>query len=212
MPGLSAVEADSVSLMLVANYCGPVVASIIAIGIVAAAMSTADSQYITVSAIFVHDIGERELFKGREIPQKKLVFWSRMSCLVLMLFAFFIAALKLDSMVSLFSTIIAPFSVPCLATILMGLYSRRVNDEGATAGLLAGFLVAVTFVFFVKLPYGINALFPATLADILVTLIVTKFFPAPAPKTITKMIDQVNDMVYSPESEEVIFSKDYPVQ
>lgn len=212
IPGLSATEADSVSLMLVANYCGPVVASIIAIGIAAAAMSTADSQYITVSAIFVHDIGERELFKGKEIPQKKLVFWSRMSCLALMLFAFFIAALKLDSMVSLFATIIAPFSVPCLATILMGLYSRRVNDEGATAGLVAGFIVAVIFVFFVKLPYGINALFPATLADILATVIVTKLFPAPAQKTITKMIDQVNDMVYSTESEEAIFAKKYEVE
>lgn len=207
IPGLSPVEADSVSLMLVAKYAGPVVVTLIAIGIVAAAMSTADSQYISLSAIFVHDIGEKMFYKGKTVSQKKLVLMSRMFSIVLMLFAFAIAALKLDSMVSLFATIIAPFSVQCFIPITLGLYWRRLNDEGAAAGLVSGFIVAAIFAFFVKLPYGINALFPAAIVNLIVTVCVTYLTPAPDEKRITKIIDRVDDMVYSTESEETIFAK-----
>lgn len=87
---------------MAAAHLHPLLVGVIIAFILAAIMSTADSQLQVASSGVVRDIYQKILAKGRSIPQKKLVRLSRMVVLCLVA-AFFVSAV-LTILISFFTS------------------------------------------------------------------------------------------------------------
>jgi len=115
---------------------------LIMVGLFAAAMSSLDSTLNALSALSMQDIVKRYLKKrnsGRlDLVISKLLtfFWGG----VCLFFAFFVGDIS-DTLIESINKIGSLINGPLLAVFLMGMLSRRVNGQGATAGLIGGFLV-----------------------------------------------------------------------
>lgn len=140
-PALTSDTRETVFIMLVSLLFHPVVAGILLAAILAAIMSTADSQLLVCSSSFTEDV-YRRLFR-RTASQSELVMVGRLAVVVVSLIAFAIA-LDPDTLVlDLVSYAWAGFGAAFGPTILLSLYWSRMTAVGALAGILSGGLTVV---------------------------------------------------------------------
>ncbi len=115
---------------------------LVMVGLFAAAMSSLDSTLNALSALSMQDVVKRYLkldLSGRkELIVSKLltVFWGS----VCLFFAFFVGDIS-DTIVESINKIGSLLNGPLLAVFLMGMLTRRINGQGATGGLILGFVV-----------------------------------------------------------------------
>ncbi len=119
----------------------PLVSGILLAAIMAAIMSTADSQLLIASAAFTSDIFDRWLFKGKNENLELLV--GRIAVLTIAVIAAFIALDENSSVLSIVSYAWAGLGATCGPIILISLYWRRMNLAGAIAGAIVGTIVVV---------------------------------------------------------------------
>jgi sodium/proline symporter len=121
----------------------PIIGGLFLCGILAAIMSTADSQLLVTASSFTSDIYKNKL--NRNASDKHLLWVSRISVIVIAAIAFLIAMNKDSSVMDLVSNAWAGFGATFGALILLSLYWRRVNRAGAFAGVLAGGLTVIVW-------------------------------------------------------------------
>jgi SSS family transporter len=115
---------------------------LVMVGLFAAAMSSLDSTLNALSALSMQDIVKRflkkELFEKFELVISKLLtaVWGA----VCLFFAFYVGDIS-QTIIESVNKIGSLINGPLLAVFLMGMLTRRVNGQGATGGLIAGFLV-----------------------------------------------------------------------
>jgi SSS family solute:Na+ symporter len=115
---------------------------LIMVGLFAAAMSSLDSTLNALSALGMQDIVKRfvkkELSSRMELALSKLltVFWGG----VCLFFAFFVGGIS-ETIIESINKIGSLVNGPLLAVFLMGMLTRRVNGQGATGGLIVGFVL-----------------------------------------------------------------------
>jgi SSS family solute:Na+ symporter len=115
---------------------------LVMVGLFAAAMSSLDSTLNALSALGMQDIVKRYLKKEMsdrmELVISKLltVFWG----VVCVFFAFFVSGIS-DTIIESINKIGSLVNGPLLAVFLMGMLTRRVNGQGATGGLIMGFVL-----------------------------------------------------------------------
>ncbi|MDR3305198.1 MAG: sodium/proline symporter PutP [Clostridiales Family XIII bacterium] len=110
-------------------------------GILAAIMSTADSQLLVTASSFTSDIYKNALHKGA--GDRHLVWVSRVSVIVIAAIAFIIATNRTSSIMGLVSNAWSGFGSTFGALVLLSLYWRRVNRAGAFAGVISGGLTVI---------------------------------------------------------------------
>ncbi len=134
--------------------------SLIITAILAASMSTADSQLLASSSAFASDIYKSKFRK--DASDKEIVWVGRIVVVVISLLAFAIAMLGSGAkpIVPAFSTIMglvsaawAAFGASFGPVILLSLYNRRVNYKGVTAGIIAGFVSDILWMIFFNMEY-----------------------------------------------------------
>jgi len=114
---------------------------LVMVGLFAAAMSSLDSTLNALSALSMQDIvkrfTKREFSVRRELVISKLltVFWGA----VCLFFAFFVGDVS-QTVIESVNKIGSLINGPLLAVFLMGMLTRRVNGQGAIAGLISGFI------------------------------------------------------------------------
>jgi sodium/proline symporter len=114
----------------------PIIGALFLCGILAAIMSTADSQLLVTASSFTSDIYKNKL--NRNASDKHLLWVSRLSVVAIAVIAFIIATNRESSVMNLVSNAWSGFGSTFGALILLSLYWRRVNRAGAFAGVLAG--------------------------------------------------------------------------
>jgi sodium/proline symporter len=119
----------------------PIIGGLFLCGILAAIMSTADSQLLVTASSFTSDIYKNKLNKNAS--QGHLLWVSRLSVVAIAAIAFAIATNRDSSVMSLVSNAWAGFGSTFGALVLLSLYWRRVNRAGAFAGVLAGGLTVI---------------------------------------------------------------------
>ncbi len=119
----------------------PFIGGIFLCGILAAIMSTADSQLLVTSSSVAKDLFNGVLFKN--LDSKKVMIISRATVGVVAVIAFFIAWNPDSSVMGLVSNAWAGLGSAFGPTILMSLYWKRINLPGAAAGMLSGGLTVV---------------------------------------------------------------------
>ena len=140
-------------------------AGIILSAIIAASMSTADSQLLVASSSFTSDI-YKPLIRKEKASGKELLWVGRIVVLVVSLVALAIAMSGLDSTSAWASNIMAMvenawglFGAAFGPVVILSLFWKRFNYAGAVAGILAGAIADIAWL----------VLFTSTVTDAIVT-------------------------------------------
>ncbi len=173
-PGLK--KADTILPVMLFKHAPFALASLICACGAAAAMSTANSQIHSMSAVYTVDIHQRYINKN--MSQKALVWVGRIAILIFALIAYFMSVfipglLVTIGLVALSGT--AQVFIPTAGA----LFWKRSSTTGAVVGLLAGvgILVLLTFVPSIKAPLGMHSGLFSLIVNLVLFVVVSLITP-----------------------------------
>ena len=158
-----------------------IVAGVILAGILAATMSTADSQLLAASSSVSQNLGAE--FLGLNLSGKKGVAVARSTMVVISLIAAFLARDPDSSVFRVVSFAWAGFGAAFGPTMLMALFWKRSNKYGALAGMVVGGAMVFIWKFLIAPMGGVWAIYellPAFLCALAAIVVVSLLTPAPS--------------------------------
>lgn len=132
---------ELITKLFTEQYALPFIAGIFLCGILAAIMSTADSQLLVTASSVAQD-----LYKGIINPkaeEKKVMNISRITVIAVAVIAYIIALDPNSSIMGLVSNAWAGLGSAFGPVVLMSLFWRRTNLAGAAAGIISGGLTVI---------------------------------------------------------------------
>ena len=160
-----------------------IVAGLILAGILAATMSTADSQLLAASSAFSENLLQ-DVF-GIKLTPKQTMLVARGTVICIAVIAVFLASDPNSSVFAIVSFAWAGFGATFGPAILCALFWKRSNRQGILAGLIVGGVMVFVWKFLVA-PMGgalaIYELLPAFLSALVAIVVVSLLTPAPDPK------------------------------
>ena len=161
------------------------VAGLILAGILAATMSTADSQLLAAASSASDDIFGKMIFKKQDEKRQMLV--ARIAVIVMSIIALFIAKDPNSSVFQIVSFAWAGFGAAFGPLMLLALFWKRTNKYGALAGMISGGVMIFVWKFLVR-PLGgvwnIYELLPGFIVSAVFIIVVSLLTPAPEGKVI----------------------------
>ena len=139
----------------------PFVAGILLSAIIAASMSTADSQLLVASSSFTSDIYKPLIRK--KASDKETLWVGRAVVLIVAVVAYFIASSKGDgaqAIMNLVENAWAGFGASFGPVIILSLFWKRLTYKGAIAGIVGGGLTVVLWLIFLSATTGVYELLP----------------------------------------------------
>lgn len=172
--------------------------------IIAASMSTADSQLLASSSSFASDIYKTTI--NKKATEKQLLWVGRLAVIVVTALALGIALLvyylKIGSIMQLVSAAWSIFGAAFGPTIVLALFWRRFNEKGAIAGIITGFIVSILWMVLFNLEYygfsslafntKIYELLPGFVISLVVAIVVSKCTKKPSEEVL-KLFDSVSN-------------------
>jgi len=167
-------------------------AGIILSGILAATMSTADSQLLAAASSVSQDLVQE--FMGIKLTTRQQMRAARFTVIGIACIAVILAWNPNSSVFRVVSFAWAGFGAAFGPQMLLALFWRRSNRQGAIAGMAAGAIMIFVWKFLIA-PIGgwfaIYELLPAFLISLAVNVIVSNMTPA-APKAVLDVYDEVH--------------------
>ena len=120
-----------------------VISGLIAAGGLAAALSTADGLLLTISNALSHDVYYKTV--DPKASTQKRVTISKLLLLVVALVAAYAASLKPGDILSMVGAAFSLASSALFAALVLGVFWKRANQQGAIAGMLVGLGVCVYY-------------------------------------------------------------------
>lgn len=163
------------------GFLAALVAGVILAGILAATMSTADSQLLAASSSASQNI-LKEVFV-KDMSEKTGMMVARVTVLVISLIGMFIARDSNSSVFQIVSFAWAGFGATFGPLVLLALFWKRSNMQGALAGMISGGVLVFVWKFLVRPMggvFGIYELLPAFLVGLAVNVIVSLLTPEPS--------------------------------
>jgi len=156
------------------------VAGVILAGILAATMSTADSQLLAASSSASQNI-LKEVFV-KDMSEEKGMIAARVTVLIISVIGMFIAKDSNSSVFQIVSFAWAGFGASFGPLVLLALFWKRSNMQGALAGMICGSVMIFVWKFLIA-PMGgvlgIYELLPAFLVGLAANVVVSLLTPAP---------------------------------
>ena len=168
------------------------VAGIIMAGILAATMSTADSQLLAASSSVSQDILTD--FLGIKMENRKSMLAARLTVVIIALIALILAWNPDSSVFRVVSFAWAGFGATFGPSMLLALFWKRSNKYGAIAGMAAGGIMVFVWKFLIAPlggAFGIYELLPAFLVTLVVNVVVSLLTPAPSKEALA-IFDEVH--------------------
>jgi sodium/proline symporter len=203
VPGLE--DAETVFIMMIQKIFMqenavvrlPLLGGFFLCGILAAIMSTADSQLLVTASSLTSDIYKGSINKNAS--NVHLMWFSRAAVFVVAVIAYFMARDRTSSIMGLVSNAWSGFGSAFGAIILLSLYWKRVNRAGAAAGVISGGLTVIIWDY---IPFfqaeggrltlggetGLYSLVPGFFLSLTFTVVVSLLTKAPSQE----MVDEFN--------------------
>ncbi len=135
-PLIGKAASETVFMVLVNQLTTPLIGGILLAAILAAVMSTADSQLLVTSSAITEDL-YRILLK-RKPGDKELVWISRISVIIVAAIAFVIALNPESSVLELVAYAWAGFGATFGPVVILSLFWKRMTAKGAIGGIFTG--------------------------------------------------------------------------
>ncbi len=168
---------------------------IILAGILAATMSTADSQLLAAASSVSENIFHDLLHIKLNIKQRLIV--ARATLIIIAIIAMFLARDPNSSIFKIVSFAWAGFGATFGPVVLLALFWRRSNMYGALSGMIVGGVMVFAWKFVIAPTLGgvfaIYELLPAFIIALIVNVIVSLLTPAPSQE-ITDLYDSIKTM------------------
>lgn len=133
-------NSELVFINLVKALFTPVFAGLVLCAILAAAISTMDSQILVSASMLTQDIYKKIFHK--DAPQKLLLHVSRLAGVAIVLLSFFFARDNKGSILKLILYAWGGLGSTFGAVLLLSLYSKKITRNGALAGIVVGGVTA----------------------------------------------------------------------
>ena len=157
--------------------------------IIAASMSTADSQLLVASSSFTSDI-YKPIFR-KNATDKEILWVGRIVVLIVAAIAYFIASSEgegAQAIMNMVENAWAGFGSSFGPVVILSVFWRRFTYKGAIAGVVVGAVVDVAWLLLLSGSTGIYELLPGFAAGMIAEVIVTLLDKAPA-KEVTDIFD-----------------------
>lgn len=170
-------DGETIFMIMVNAIFHPVIAGVLLAAILAAVMSTADSQLLVSSSALTDDFYKAMLRK--EATESELVWVGRFAVIGIAVLAYLLALNPDSNVLGLVSYAWAGFGAAFGPALIMALFWRRMNQWGALAGIIVG---GVTVVVWAELSGGFFDLYEIVPGVILAYIaIVAASLATPAP-------------------------------
>ena len=188
-----AADPERVYLVMAEVFFHPVVTGLLLTAVVAAVMSTADSQLLLASAVAADDLPVIKNVTYR-VTGNARVWLGRLLLLIIGAVSAAISIFYPESIFELVSYAWGGMGAAFGPVTVLALYWRRFNVWGAAASVLAGTLAASVWALAQGGPSGIWDIQPATpgfIIAMVAALAVTKLTPPPSEEVV-RLFDEVN--------------------
>lgn len=157
------------------------IAGLMLAAIIAASMSTADSQLLVASSSFTSDLYKPLIRKG-QASDREIGWVGRIVVAVIAVVAFFIASSDSEwagDIMAMVENAWGLFGAAFGPVVILSLFWKRFNYSGAVAGIIVGAVVDALWLVFLKGSTNIYEILPGFVAGALAAVVVTLVTPAP---------------------------------
>ena len=186
-------EGSLVFITMVRKIFPGVISGILLSAVLAASMSTADSQLLAAASSFSADVYQPVIRKNKA-SDKEMLWSGRIVVLVIAVCALLIASNPSSgSIMSLVSNAWGVFGAAFGPAIMLSLFWKRFNFGGAVAGIVVGAVVDICWLAFLS-DIGIYEIIPGFVASMIAAVVVTLITKKPS-EDIEKLYD--NSVAYT---------------
>ncbi|XOB62917.1 sodium:solute symporter family protein [Campylobacterota bacterium DY0563] len=182
------------------------VIAFIAAGGLAAALSTAAGLLLVIASAISHDLMGQVIFRDPETGKSKLnekteLMWARVSAVVAICVAGYLGINPPGFVAQVVAFAFGLAAAAFFPTIILGIFDKRMNKEGAIAGILTGLIFTFGYIiYFVFLggskedyflgiaPTGIGTV--GTILHLIVAFVVSRMTPEP-PQEIQELVESI---------------------
>jgi len=178
------------------------VIALVAAGGLAAALSTAAGLLLVISTSVAHDLIKKQI--NPDISEKSEVLIARVAVAIAIMIAGYFGVNPPGFVAQVVAFAFGLAASSFFPVIILGIFYKRMNKEGAIAGMLAGIVFTAAYIIYFKFvnpaantsdnwlfgisPEGIGTL--GMLINFAVSLVVSKITPAP-PEDIQELVDSL---------------------
>ena len=182
------------------------VIAFIAAGGLAAALSTAAGLLLVIASAISHDLMGQVIFKDKTtgkstLNEKTELMWARISAVVAIAIAGYLGINPPGFVAQVVAFAFGLAAAAFFPTIILGVFDKRMNKEGAIAGILVGLIFTFGYiVYFVFMggnkadylwgiaPTGIGTI--GTLLHLIVAFVVSRMTPPP-PQEVQDLVERI---------------------
>ncbi len=168
-PTLVGAESETIFLVM-SGLFPPLVMGLLFAGLMAAIMSTADSQLLVASGSVSNDIYAK--ITKKKLSDNTLVWISRGAVIVIAIIAAVIASDKTSTIMGLVSYAWAGFGAAFGPIVVLSLFWKRLNMYGALSGMIVGFLTVILWNTFLA-STGIYEIIPGFIFAMVAAIVVS---------------------------------------
>lgn len=178
------------------------VIALVAAGGLAAALSTAAGLLLVISTSVSHDLIKKQI--KPDISDKQELMWARIGAAVAVVVAGYFGINPPGFVAATVALAFGLAAASFFPAIVMGIFDKRMNKEGAVAGMVSGTLLMLFYMVKYKLGYfgggtaedwwfgispeGFGSV--AMLVNLLVSFSISRFYPAP-PEEVQDMVEDI---------------------
>ncbi|HBE33153.1 MAG TPA: cation acetate symporter, partial [Cyanobacteria bacterium UBA11368] len=181
----------------------PWVIALVAAGGLAAALSTASGLLLVISSSIAHDVYYRMI--DPHASEAKRLFIGRVMVGIAIAIAGYFGINPPGFVAEVVSLAFGLAAASFFPAIVLGVFDKRTNKEGAIAGMIVGLVITSFYIFSVKFGgmqpwFGISAEGFGTVGMVLnfiVTLVVSRFTPPPPPE-VQALVEELRTPEHEP--------------
>ena len=181
-------DSSTVFIQMVRMLFPALISGVLLSAILAASMSTADSQLLASASAFASDV-YKPVFRKGKAGDKEMLWAGRFVVLAISVIAVLIASNpNSGTIMGLVENAWGLFGAAFGPAIMLSLFWKRFNFEGAIAGIVTGAVVDVLWLLCLS-STGIYEIIPGTIAGLIAAIIVSRCTKAPSEE-VEKLFDK----------------------